>query len=870
MSALNRISIKRKLLLVTLSTTAAALVLAGAGIVTLDAFHYRTALGRDLTALAAITADNSTAALDFQDRRVAHETLQSLRARTHMVTACLYRDPPEVFARYVRPGSDAACPAASTGAEVRADPGGLAVSQPIELQGRRIGTLTLLYDTGELTERVQLVTAVVGGVAVASILIAFVFSSRLRSAIATPISELAGAASSVSATADYSVRVRKNSEDEIGVLIDSFNGMLGTIEARDAEITRARNSFETTLSSIGDAVISTDANGAVVFANPVARNLLRWPDGDLLGRPVEDVFRIVHESTRERLESPVPHLLRDGAVAGPVNPTLLIARDGTEIPIDHSAAPIEHDGRIAGVVLVFRDITERRRARQESAYLAAIVHSTSDAIVGESGDGRIQSWNAGAERLYGYTREEALGQDLRRLLPAGRAQEEAGILERLRAGEDLVQFETQRLRIDGTVVDVSLTLSRILDRAGRFLGISHIARDITDQKRAAEQMRETQKLESLGVLAGGIAHDFNNLLTGILGNASLALGDLPLHSPSRSPIEAVLSASERAAQLAQQMLAYSGKGRFILEHLDLSARVRDTARLIRASVPPNVDLRLRLADRLPLIEADTAQIQQVVMNIIINAAEAVPEGRPGRVTVVTRRERVDRPGLEPGEYVVFEVSDDGVGMDAETRARIFDPFFTTKFTGRGLGMAAVLGIVRGHRGAIDVQSSPGAGTTFVVLFPAMHGDLPPVEAPPQAVEARPFARGGCILVVDDEPVVRNLAYHALRRFGYTVLTAENGALGVDLLHSEADRIRCVVLDLTMPVMSGEEALSRMREAHPRIPVILSSGFNEAQAVRQFEGKGLAGFLQKPYTAGRLLNAVESVIAQAEANAAHAS
>jgi CheY-like chemotaxis protein len=388
-------------------------------------------------------------------------------------------------------------------------------------------------------------------------------------------------------------------------------------------------------------------------------------------------------------------------------------------------------------------------------------------------------------------------------------------------------------------------------------------------------MRQTQKLESLGVLAGGIAHDFNNLLTGILGNASLALDDIPPGTPAREPVEAVISASERAAQLARQMLAYSGKGHFVLERVDLSARVRDTLPLIKSSIPATVEMRLDLDDRLPPVEADGAQLQQLIMNIIINGAESIPEGANGAVAIATRTEELGKEGsrvcnpvgggeLPPGRYVLFEVVDTGSGMDDETRARIFDPFFTTKFTGRGLGLAAVLGIVRGHRGAIEVQSALGKGTTFRVFFPAApasRADLPPTAA----IRDIDLRGAGLVLVVDDEQTVRAVAKQSLERYGYKVLLAEDGARGLDIFRREAGRIQCVVLDLTMPVMSGEETLARMKSVRPSVPIILSSGFNEPQAIRQFEGKGLAGFLQKPYKSSVLLEIVKRVISQSSAN-----
>ena len=772
-------------------------------------------------ALASIAGDNSTAALQFDDRRVAAETLSALRARTHMVAACLYRPDGELFARYSR-SNDAVCPPPSETPETRSTAAGLTISRPILLDGGRIGTLTFLYDTGEIVERLKFYAAVVLAVLFGSSLIAFALSSRLRAVIATPIARVAQAAAAVSESADYSVRVEHDSRDELGLLVKTFNEMLGQIQARDTEIHNARTSIETTLNSIGDAVISTDANGRIAFANPVARALLRWPEPDLQGQDVDEAFHIVNEFTREKVASPVRAVLQQGVVMALANHTVLIARDGSEIPIDDSVAPIMHSGNIAGAVLVFRDVTERRRAQKDSAYLAAIVESSEDAIIGKSPDGIIQTWNAGAERLYGYASHEVIGRAMRELLPDDRKHEESDILERLRTGNRLVHFETVRMRRDGTRVDVSLTISPIRDKIGRVVGVSHIARDITLQNKTAEQMRQTQKLEGLGVLAGGIAHDFNNLLTGILGNASLVLDDMAPGSPGRAPLEAVISASERAAQLAQQMLAYSGKGRFVLERLDLAARVRETAPLIRASVPPTVHLQLNLDEHLPLVEADVAQVQQVIMNIIINAAEAIPEGSPGSVTVNVRAEEIAAGGsaeLEPGTYVVFEVIDTGTGMDDETKARIFDPFFTTKFTGRGLGLAAVLGIIRGHRGDIDVTTGLGRGTRFRVFLPAMPNACPQTEL----VSGQPAAdlRGeGTVLIVDDEEVVRATAQHALRHYGYHVLLAENGARGLDLFRSEADRILCVILRPYDPCHEREETLARMRSVRPEIPILI--------------------------------------------------
>jgi PAS domain S-box-containing protein len=625
----------------------------------------------------------------------------------------------------------------------------------------------------------------------------------------------------------------------------------------------------TTLKSIGDAVLATDAGGRIVLANRVAQDLLRGREADLIGRPLDDVFRIVNEDTRATVESPVARVLREGAAVGLANHTILIALDGTEIPIDDSAAPVRlDDGPIQGVVLVFRDITERRQGERSTAFFEALVASSDDGIAGKTPDGIVQSWNAGAERLYGYSAAEMVGRPMTDLIPPDRVHEEAEILERLRAGELVSHLETVRRRRNGSLVDVSLTFSPIRDRSGEIVGVSHVARDITEQKRNAETLRESQKMESLGILAGGIAHDFNNLLTGILGNASLVLEDLAGDARARHRIEDVIQAGERAAQLTGQMLAYSGKGRFVVEKVDLSAKVSDMTPLLQAAIPRTVELRLDLENGLPPVEADCSQLQQLLTNLIVNGAEAIREGEAGAIEILTRRLRVDAAymqqqpevvggDLRPGEYVLLEVRDSGSGMDQATRKRIFDPFFSTKFIGRGLGLAAVLGIVRAHGGCIAVSSMPGQGTVFRVWLPA--AEPAPAPAAKARQEAPERAGAGTILVVDDEEVVRKVAKAALERHGYTVIQAENGAEGVAVFGANAARIRCVVLDLTMPVMSGEEALRRIQELRPDVPVILSSGFKEAEALRRFEGLKLAGFLQKPYRAATLAAKITHVL-----------
>ena len=376
---------------------------------------------------------------------------------------------------------------------------------------------------------------------------------------------------------------------------------------------------------------------------------------------------------------------------------------------------------------------------------------------------------------------------------------------------------------------------------------------------------EAQKLESLGVLAGGIAHDFNNLLVGMLGGAELALGQLSPDSLARRHLETLQRSALRASELCSQMLAYAGKGRFLTRVVDLSRVVSETADLLRASLDKDGMLHLDLPTELPAIEVDVTQVRQVVMNLLTNASDVLG-GRPGRVSLTTELRHL-APGdvaafhgaeLRPGAFVVLRVEDTGCGMDATTRRRIFEPFFTTKDTGRGLGMAAVLGIMRSHGGGIRIESRVGEGTRIEIAFPMVAKPATTEESDPERPTGA--SRAGLVLVVDDEEIVRLVASGVLEGGGYRVLLAEDGLEGVTLFRRHADELTAVIPDLTMPVLGGDEALAQMQAIAPQVPVILASGYSTEDAAGRFEGRGIAEFLHKPFRARQLLEAVHRATA----------
>ena len=425
---------------------------------------------------------------------------------------------------------------------------------------------------------------------------------------------------------------------------------------------------------------------------------------------------------------------------------------------------------------------------------------------------------------------------------------------------------------DGSLRWISSSGRVFSDAAGLPLRMAGAAQDITERQAVEERVRQSQKLESLGLLAGGVAHDFNNLLTGIMGGASMALELAEEDSQIVPLLRNVVLSSERAAELTRQMLAYSGRGQFLLELADLSEQVRKTVPLVEHFVSKKVSVHLDCAENLPAIFADTSQLQQVVMNLLTNAGEAIGN-RTGTIEISTAHEEVDEKASRKiserwtefprGSYVTLRVRDSGSGMDEATQARIFDPFFTTKMTGRGLGLAAIQGIVRGHKGAIQVTSKPGRGTLFEVFFPASAGSVGLAKKPAGANPDRAVAPAAkqTILVVDDEAVVLKVARTILESKGYHVLAARSGGEAIELFKTQADQICLVILDLSMPGMSGKECLPLLRAIRKDFRVLISSGFNESEVIRQFEEDTITGVIPKPYTAGVFSAAVAAVFSK---------
>jgi two-component system, cell cycle sensor histidine kinase and response regulator CckA len=469
-------------------------------------------------------------------------------------------------------------------------------------------------------------------------------------------------------------------------------------------------------------------------------------------------------------------------------------------------------------------------------------------------------------QMLGYATDEMVGRRLDHFMD-DRARRECEInMERRKKGIS-ERHEFRFKHKDGRDVWVVMATNPLYEEDGTFSGAQAFVTDVSERRGLELKVQHAQKLESLGVLAGGIAHDFNNLLVGILGNAGLALREIRVESPVVPLLVDIQTAAMRASDLTKQMLAYSGKGRFVVQKLDVNSLVEEMAHLLATVISKKAVLKFNFAAKLPAVEADPSQLRQIVMNLITNASDAIGD-RSGIISITTGVVDADKSylgttflddGLREGDYVFIEVSDTGCGMDTATQTRVFDPFFTTKFTGRGLGLAAVLGILRSHHGAIKVYSELGRGSTFKVLLPCAEGAVRELVSAPKFQSAN--VRGdGLILICDDEETIRAVARRVFELAGYTVLTAADGREAVRVFRERAEEIAGVLLDMTMPGLSGEEVFREMRRIKPDVKVLLSSGYNEQDATSQFVGKGLAGFLQKPWTPDDLLRSFQAAIA----------
>jgi len=644
-----------------------------------------------------------------------------------------------------------------------------------------------------------------------------------------------------------------------------------------------KNVAETLLSSaileaIPDAVAAVNQQGVIIQVNSQAEAMFGYTRDELIGQKIEmlvpERHRPQHHTHREHFHQQ-PKIRRMGSGLDLYGRR----RDGSEFPVEISLSPVV-TGNGTIVLSAIRDISDRKRieeelrraneeldrrktreVRESQNRLALIVDSSQDAIIGKNLDGIVTHWNKGAEEIYGYTAQEMIGRPISTLAPPDRADEIPAILQKIRNGQRVEYFESVRVTKDNRKLDVSISVSPIYDAEGKVVGASTIARDITAQKKVEEQLRQSQKMEAVGRLAGGVAHDFNNLL-GIVTACSELLRSR-VQGEAVEYIDNIREAGKRGASLTRQLLAFSRRQPLQVQVLDLNDRLKDVSKLLKPLMGDDVEIVLSPRPGTAIVEADPGQLDQIVVNLAVNARDAMPRG--GKLIIETAVFDFDEsfvrehPSMKAGRYVMLAVSDNGVGMDEATRSRIFEPFFTTKEVGKGsgLGLATVYGIVKQSGGHVWVYSEVGHGTTFKVYLPS--ADYRVESAADKQEEALPPRREGTtILLAEDDIIMRRLTRKMLEEHGYKVLEAEDGDAALKIIASGDRPIDLTLTDVVMKGMTGPELVLRLIDSYPQMKVVYMSGYTGELVAHQ----GLDGsirLLEKPFTRASLLKTVDAAL-----------
>jgi PAS domain S-box-containing protein len=628
-----------------------------------------------------------------------------------------------------------------------------------------------------------------------------------------------------------------------------------------------------TLSSIGDAVISTDAKGRITFMNGVAEALTGWASTEAVGRPLPEVFNIINEQTRQPARNPALQALQEGNTVGLGNHAVLIARDGTERPIDDSAAPIRDAfGAPVGAVLVFRDITARKQAEEAQAWLAAIVESSEDAIVSKTLDGIILSWNSGAQRLFGYAPHEAVGRPITLIIPPDRQDEEPAIMKRLRRGERIEHFQTIRVSKYGRLIDISLAISPVRNAAGRIVGASKVARDITAQKRTEEALREARreaeeannaKTHFLAVLS----HELRTPLNPIMLAATAMLERPEEPDLLRPTLEMICQNVKLLARLIDDLLdvmrIVRGKMPLHWEVADCHRLIEDAIQVCRSDlVGKGLRIELNLAACSRHVNADPARLQQVFWNLIKNSVKFTARG--GAITICTRNTH------DPSSHevnLVVEVSDTGIGIEPKVLPTIFDPFqqgettITRTYGGLGLGLTICRGIIEAHGGTLVAESAgKDQGTTFRVVLkslPMSAAEVPgePAPAVDESEAIKPSSLR--IIVAEDDAATLRLMARLLRGLGHTVTTAGTIATSLDAL--EAGKFDLIISDIGLPDGSGLDLMRRAVSRHGPIPAIALTGYGMEEDIRRSHEAGFTAHLTKPIDFAKLEAMIRKVV-----------
>jgi PAS domain S-box-containing protein len=630
-----------------------------------------------------------------------------------------------------------------------------------------------------------------------------------------------------------------------------------------AQLRKSSTKFSGVVQISEDAIVTVGESHAITLFNPGAEKIFGYRAEEVIGRPIH---LLLPERYRAMHAAHMKAFLASGDSLRAMSERTMIyglRKDGSEFPAEASIAKFKAGPEMILTVRL-RDISQRLQAEKGLRQLAAIVDSSEDAIISQSLDGVITTWNSGAEKMFGYAAEEIVGLNASILLPPKLREELSQEVEQVKQGASW-KGETVRVRKDGRHIDVGLSISLLRGEKGTVPGLSIVARDITERKRLEEQLRQSQKMEAVGRLAGGVAHDFNNLLSVIVGYGYLIHANTTPDQPAHSSAQEIMTAAGRAGALTRQLLTFSRKQVLQPEVLDLNSVLKEMDQMLPRLIGEDIDLRIVHGQNLKRVKLDPVQIEQVIMNLVVNSRDAMPNG--GKLTIETGDVSFDqwdatRHDVPPGHYVLLAVSDTGEGIDEKTQKLIFEPFFTTKEPGKGtgLGLSTVYGIVAQAKGHISLYSEPGSGTTFKIYFPA----TTEAAAEERAVFASKPALCGTetVLVVEDSELLRNLVTQFLRDSDYKVLTASDGQRALKVADEWPETIDLLLTDVVMPVLGGQELATKLSAKYPKLTILFMSGYTNSALLHQGAVEDGRSFLQKPFSPDLLLVRVREVLDRA--------
>jgi PAS domain S-box-containing protein len=616
------------------------------------------------------------------------------------------------------------------------------------------------------------------------------------------------------------------------------------------------------LEAAPDAMVIVNQEGEIVLLNLQAEKQFGYRRDELLGQKVTN---IIPEGFAERL---LTH--GTGNAGDPVVPQMgtgieLYGRrkNGSDFPIEIMQSPLDGADGIL-VTAAIRDITERKRREDDLSRLAAVVENSDDAIIGMTPDGIITNWNNSAQRIYGYSAAQIVGKSTSILIPPDYFSENTEMMEKIKRGKKMERTDATRVRKDGKTVHVALVDTPIKNAEGQVLGISTVARDLTESRNLEEMLRQSQKMEAVGQLAGGVAHDFNNLLGVILGYTEFLLDRLGPDDAQRKDVEQIQKAGTRAALLTRQLLAYSRKQVLQPKVLDLNSVVAGTENLLRRLIGENIELQVILSPDLGRIKADSGQLEQVIMNLAVNARDAMPAG--GKLIIETSNVDCDEKYSSqhdtavPGPHVMLAITDNGCGMDEKTKAHMFEPFFTTKEFGKGtgLGLSTVYGIMKQSGGFVWVYTELGIGTTFKICFPTVR-TVHETESPSDNFEKIDNA-SETILIVEDDAGLLEVTHRSLEAVGYAILSARNPEEAIRIAESHPGPIHLMVTDVILPGINGAQLASQLSRLRPEMKVLFVSGYTDEYIVRHGVLEPGLAFLQKPFSPKALNRKVGEMLA----------